>query len=148
MSYKDLNRNRKVYSFIRRKPAHSIVVEDVNAESGDAYEIVEDFSFVSGDVSEASGSAFVTFTTSHALDNEMQSMPYVLIQSMDSIDSTTFPYVREVTRALGSDKLTIDIHFKSELSNPSNTYKISQSSLQTKLGSDTINIKIKLLYIV
>tara|TARA_A100001201_G_scaffold24990_2_gene28215 strand:+ start:5905 stop:6351 length:447 start_codon:yes stop_codon:yes gene_type:complete len=148
MSYKDLNRNRKVYSFIRRKPAHALVVEDVNAEDGDAYEIVEDFSFASGDVSNASGSGFVTFTTNHALDAEMQSMPYVLIQSMDTIDSSTFPYVREVTRAVGSDKLTIDVYFKTQLANPSNTYKISQSSLQTKLASNTINIKIKLLYIV
>jgi len=148
MPLKDLNRQRKTYSFIRRKPSPSLQIEDKNAESNKIFEFFEDFSFASGDVSDASGSGFISHTTSKVLDERLQSMPYISIEHMDFIDSTTFAYIRESTRAVGTDKLVIDIFFKSSLSNPSNTFKISQSDLQTKLGSDTINVKLKLSYIV
>ena len=147
MSYKDLNRNRKVYSFIRRKPSHSLVIEDDKATEGDVFEIIENFTFDESDVGNASGSGFISLTTDHALDANAQALPYVSIDSMDSI-SGAIPYVRETTRAIGSDKITIDVFFKSQLSNPTNTYKVSQSDLQTVISTDTINIAIKLTYIV
>lgn len=148
MPYKDLNRHRKTYSFIRKKPDHNLLVKDNNAKSNKVFEIFENFSFVSGDISEASGSATVTFTSEHELNKNLQSMPYISIESMSTIDGETFPYVREATRAVGTDKLIIDIFFKSELNNPSNTYKISQSDLQTKIGGNTIQVQLKFSYIV
>tara|TARA_Y100000992_G_scaffold302045_1_gene274697 strand:- start:2675 stop:3118 length:444 start_codon:yes stop_codon:yes gene_type:complete len=147
MPYKDLNRNKKTYSFIRRKPANSLVLEDKNVTEGTVYEVTEHFTFLESDVSNASGNAFVTFTTDHALNEKTQALPYISIVSMDSI-SGAIPYVREATRAIGSDKLTIDVYFKSQLSNPTNTYKVSQTDLQTAISSSTINISIKMSYIV
>ena len=147
MGFKDLNRNRKVYPFIRRKPVGSLVVEDVNVTGSTVFEVIENFTFVQGDVGNASGSGFVSFTTTHALHEKTQAIAYTSIASMDSI-SGAIPYAREVTRAIGSDKLTIDVFFKSQLSNPTNTYKVSQSDLQTQISSSTINIAIKLSYIV
>jgi hypothetical protein len=147
MPVKDLNRNRKVYPFIRRKPDKVLVVEDKNASIGKGYDLLESFTFVSGDVGDASGSGFVSFTTSHVLDEKILAMPHISITGMSTIEGA-FPYIRESTRAIASDKLIIDVFFKSQLVNPTNTYKVSQSDLQTKIASDTISITIKLSYIV
>jgi len=147
MGYKDLNRNRKVYSFIRRKPVDSLTIEDSNVTGGTVFEIIEDFTFVAGDVNDASGSGYVTFTTDHVIDPNCLASPYISIFSMDTI-AGAIPYVREATRAIGSDKLIIDVYFKSQLSNPTNTYKVSQSNIQTAVASSTINIGIKINYMV
>jgi len=147
MPIKDLNRNKKTYSFIRRKPVNALVLEDNNTITGTYFKITQNFTFLESEVNDASGNGFVTFTSDHTLDEKTQALPYISIVNIDSI-SGALPYVREATRAIGSDKMTIDVYFKSQLSNPTNTYKVSQSDLQTAISSSTINITIKMSYIV
>ena len=150
MSYKNLNRNRKIYPFIRRKPKHAMLIEADSDDAGKVYEVEESFSFVSGNVSNASGSGYVTFTSDHVLDPRITAMPYITIMSMDSLGSNIVPYVREVTRALATDKLIIDVYFKSSLVNPSGTYTVNQGTVQSAVtaAGGTVNIKIKTSYIV
>ena len=150
MTYKDLNRNRKVYSFIRRKPKHSLVIESEPDDVGTVYEIKESFSFVSSDVNNAGGNGYVTFTTSLVIDEKTTAMPYVNIESYDSLGSNIVPYIRETTRALSSDKITIDVYFKTGLVNPSSTNTVNQATVQSAVTSagGTINIDIKTSYIV
>ena len=150
MTYKDLNRNRKVYSFIRRKPKHSLVIESEPDDVGTVYEIKENFSFVSSDVSNASGNGYVTFTTSLVLDEKTTAMPYINIESYDSLGSSIVPYIREATRALATDKIIIDVYFKTGLVNPSSTNTVNQATVQSAVtaAGGTINISIKASYIV
>lgn len=150
MTYKDLNRNRKVYSFIRRKPKHSLVIESEPDDVGTVYEIKESFSFVSSDVNNAGGNGYVTFTTSLVIDEKTTAMPYVNIESYDSLGSNIVPYIRETTRVLSSDKITIDVYFKTGLVNPSSTNTVNQATVQSAVTSagGTINIEIKTSYIV
>jgi len=150
MAYKDLNRNRKIYSFIRRKPKHSLVVESEPDDVGTVYEIKESFSFISSDVNNASGNGYVTFTTSLVLDEKTTAMPYINIDSYDSLGSNIVPYIRETTRALSSDKIIIDVYFKTGLVNPSSTNTVNQATVQSAVtaAGGTINIDIKASYIV
>jgi len=150
MTYKDLNRNRKVYSFIRRKPKHSLVIESEPDDVGTVYEIKESFSFVSSDVNNASGNGYVTFTTSLVLDEKTTAMPYINVESYDSLGSNIVPYIREATRALATDKIIVDIYFKTGLVNPSSTNTVNQATVQSAVtaAGGTINIDIKASYIV
>lgn len=150
MAYKDLNRNRKVYSFIRRKPKHSLVIESEPDDVGTVYEIKESFSFVSSDVNNASGNGYVTFTTSLVLDEKTTAMPYINVESYDSLGSNIVPYIREATRALATDKIIIDVYFKTGLVNPSSTNTVNQATVQSAVtaAGGTINIDIKASYIV
>ena len=150
MPYKDLNRHRKIYSFIRRKPKHGLLINSEDDDSGTVYEIEETFSFGSSDVQNASGNGYVTFTTSLVLNEKATAMPYINIDSIDSLGSNIVPYIRETTRALSSDKIIVDMYFKTGLVNPSNTNTVNQATVQSAVtaAGGTINVKIKFSYIV
>lgn len=150
MPYKDLNRNRKIYSFIRRKPKHALVINSEPDDVGEVYEIEENFSFISSDVSDAGGNGYVTFTTSLVLNEKATAMPYINIESYDSLGANIVPYIRESTRALTSDKIIVDVYFKTGLVNPSGTNTVNQANVRSGVtaAGGTVNIKIKFSYIV